>query len=51
MNESMKVKADFSGGLDLVFDNKSQIILDLEYKATVAHAIKKLADSYANSKK
>lgn len=41
--QTIKVKADFSGGLDLVFDGKTEIALQVKPGTTVAEAIKVLA--------
>ena len=44
------MKVDFGGGLDLVFDGKTNISLALEEGATVSTAIKALADNHAKTK-
>lgn len=51
MNPKFTVKADFSGGLDLVFDGKTEIKVEVPHNATASHLIRLLADHYANSKK
>lgn len=52
MQESnIKVKADFSGGLDLVFDGKTEITLQVKPGTTVGEIIKILGNEHANAKK
>lgn len=51
MDPTVKVKADFSGGLDLVFDGKTDIKLELKEGSTTADLIRDLANNHANSKK
>ena len=51
MDKTIKVKADFSGGLDLVFDGKNEILLEVKEGNTTADLIKILAEIHANSKK
>ena len=51
MLNSFEVVADFGGGLDLVFDGKTQIKLELAEDSTVSTVIKLLADKHANHKK
>lgn len=48
MDKQIKVKADFSGGLDLVFNGKPEITLHVREEATVADVIKALATEHAN---
>ena len=51
MDGNIKVKADFSGGLDLVFDGKTEIALSVKEGNTIANLIRILAEEHANSKK
>ena len=51
MDSNIKVKADFSGGLDLVFDGKTEIALTVKEGNTIANLIRILAEEHANSKK
>ena len=51
MLKSLEITADFGGGLDLVFDGKTQIKLELAEGSTVSSAIKLLADKHANHKR
>lgn len=51
MDHQIKVKVDFSGGLDLVFDGRADLVLHLEEKSKVRDAIRILGEQEANSKK
>ena len=51
MNNSIDVKVDFGGGLDLVFDGKREIALQLPAGATIQTAIAELAGKHANHKR
>lgn len=51
MATEIKVKADFSGGLDLVFDGKTEITLVLPQGTTVEKLIELLSTQHANSKR
>lgn len=45
------VTADFSGGLDLVFNGKTEIKLTLNSNSTVSDVIAELEKNHANDKK
>lgn len=51
MATEIKVKADFSGGLDLVFDGKTEITLVVPQGTTVEKLIELLSTQHANSKR
>jgi hypothetical protein len=51
MDHQIKVKVDFNGGLDLVFDGRVDLVLHLEEKSKVRDAIRILGEQEANSKK
>lgn len=51
MDHQIQVKVDFSGGLDLVFDGRADLVLHLEEKSKVRDAIRILGEQEANSKK
>ncbi len=48
---SLTVSVDFGGGLDLVFDGKTELKLDLPVGSSVSTVIKQLADKHANHKR
>lgn len=51
MNNHFEVTVDFSGGLDLVFDGKTEIKLEIPDGSTIQTVIQILFDKYANHKK
>ena len=51
MNNNIKVSVDFGGGLDLVFDGKKDIALELPADSTVQTVISELANKHANHKR
>ena len=51
MQNSFIVSVDFGGGLDLVFDGKTELKLELTEGSTVSTVIKQLADKHANHKR
>jgi hypothetical protein len=51
MQNNITVSADFGGGLDIVFDGKTEIKLEIGLPATVSSVIRELADRHANHKK
>jgi len=51
MNNTIKLNVDFGGGLDLVFDGKKEITLELPANATVQTVISELANKHANQKR
>lgn len=42
MEKPIKIIADFSGGLDLVFDNKPELTLELPANSKVSDVVLKL---------
>lgn len=51
MQNNIAIHVDFSGGLDLVFDGKTEIDLELQADATISTLIAELSNKYANHKK
>lgn len=51
MQNSFIVTVDFGGGLDLVFDGKTELKLELSEGSTVSSVIKMLASQHANHKR
>lgn len=51
MQNTININVDFGGGLDLVFDGKTDLKLELPIEATVQTVISQLANKYANHKK
>ena len=51
MNNSIKVNVDFGGGLDLVFDGKKEILLELAPDSNIQTVITELANKHANAKR
>lgn len=51
MQNTIAISVDFGGGLDLVFDGKTDIKLELPESATVQTVITELASKHANHKK
>ena len=51
MNNSIKVNVDFGGGLDLVFDGKKEILLELPSNSTIQTVIVELSNKHANHKR
>lgn len=50
--EDMKVKVDFSGGLDLLFGGKAELEVELpDDKSTIRHLVDLLASKYVTKKK
>ena len=50
-HKTINVIADFSGGLDLVFDGKAEIQLQMNENAKVSDVILLLETKHANDKK
>jgi hypothetical protein len=51
MDNNIKVCVDFGGGLDLVFDGKKEITLEIPKDSTVQTVIAELANKHANHKR
>lgn len=51
MQNTISIQVDFGGGLDLVFDGKTDLKLEVASDATVQTIITELATKYANHKK
>lgn len=51
MDNNIKVVADFSGGLDLVFNGNAQIVTHLPKPSTISSLIAFLSSQHANQKK
>ncbi len=51
MQNTITIHVDFGGGLDLVFDGRKDIVLELPADATVQTVIAELASKHANHKK
>lgn len=51
MQNTIAINVDFGGGLDLVFNNKTDIKLELPPNSTVQTVITELASKHANHKK
>lgn len=51
MENTITIHVDFAGGLDLVFDNKTELNLELPVGSTVDTVIKELSNKHANYKK
>ncbi len=51
MNNSIAINVDFGGGLDLVFNNKTELTLTLPPESTIQSVITELATHHANHKK
>ena len=51
MDNTLTLTVDFGGGLDLVFDFRKEIVLQLPQPATVQSVISELASKHANAKR
>jgi hypothetical protein len=51
MQNNFEVTVDFGGGLDLVFNGKTELKLELTEGGTVSTVIQLLAEKHANHKR
>lgn len=50
-DDTIKIQIDFSGGLDLIFNGKNEMILSVKKGSKLGDVIKILGNQHANNKK